>query len=434
MAGNVNITSKGIQKVLKHYTPRQAVAEYIWNGLDAGADTIHLNYSCNELGTIESLVISDNGKGIDMDQLGAKFNPFYDSEKALPYSAPKHTSLMHGKNGVGRLTFFTFAHTARWQTVYMRNGQPAAGSIHIAISGLNTYQTEHLPADAGAATGTTVSFQPVKLSQEEMETLVIPYLMAEFCWFLELQKEKGVRILINGLPLDQTENIEDSEEDMEIFYEKTDTLFRVRFIQWKNPLHKELSKYYFVNDSKEEVYKDYTTLNKKCDEFYHSVYIQSNFFNDFDFKSTEDQLQADIFGKAKSSPEYKYLIKTVNEYLRAKRKPYLRVYATKLIEQYEREAILPVFKTEEEERLKKPRIEKVLMALYEAQPRLFSNMNLEQKRMMVRMIALMLDSNKKQSLFALVDSIIDMEPEERKEMSELMALHPTVETVPFERY
>jgi hypothetical protein len=434
MAGSVNITSKGIQKVLKHYTPKQAIAEYIWNGLDAGADTIHLNYTCNELGTMESLVISDNGKGIDMDQLTAKFNPFYDSEKAVPHSAPKHTSLMHGKNGVGRLTFFTFAHTAQWRTVYLSNGQPAAGSIRIAISGLNTYQTERLPAEAGAPTGTSVSFQLLKLSQEEMETLIIPHLMTEFCWFLELQKEKGVCIFINGLSLNHVENIEDLEEDMEICYEKTDTFFRVRFIQWKNPLPKELSKYYFLNDSKEEVYKDYTTLNKKCDEFYHSVYIQSNFFNDFDFKSTEDQLQADIFGKAKSSPEYKYLIKTVNEYLRAKRKPYLRVYATRLVDQYEREAILPVFKTEEEERMKKPRIEKVLMALYETQPRLFSNMNLEQKRMMVRMIALMLDSNKKQSLFALVDSIIDMEPEEKKEMSELMLHNTGGEVVPFEAY
>src|SRR5687767_9172871 len=75
MAGNVNITSKGIQKVLKHYTPRQAIAEYIWNGFDAGADTIHINYGFNELGNMEHLVISDNGNGIDMEKIKAKFNP-----------------------------------------------------------------------------------------------------------------------------------------------------------------------------------------------------------------------------------------------------------------------------------------------------------------------------------------------------------------------
>ena len=52
MASNVNITSKGIQKVLQNYTPKQALAEYIWNGFDAKSDKIEINYSANELGLV----------------------------------------------------------------------------------------------------------------------------------------------------------------------------------------------------------------------------------------------------------------------------------------------------------------------------------------------------------------------------------------------
>jgi hypothetical protein len=59
---------------------------------------------------LDFIELIDNGYGIDFEKLTSKFNPFYESEKAIEISTPKHTSTMHGKNGVGRLTFFTFAY------------------------------------------------------------------------------------------------------------------------------------------------------------------------------------------------------------------------------------------------------------------------------------------------------------------------------------
>src|SRR3954466_11100202 len=114
MASNVNITSKGIQKILRKYTAEQAIAEYIWNGFDAKATTINLNYTYNALGRLDFIDIIDDGYGINFNELKSKFDPFYDSEKAIEITAPVHTSTMHGKNGVGRLTFFTFANVAEW--------------------------------------------------------------------------------------------------------------------------------------------------------------------------------------------------------------------------------------------------------------------------------------------------------------------------------
>jgi len=98
MANNVSITSKGIKRILKNYNANLAVAEYIWNGFDARADTIKLNYLFNELGHLEEISIIDNGYGIDFGKLADKFNPFYESEKIIEISTPKHISTMHGKN------------------------------------------------------------------------------------------------------------------------------------------------------------------------------------------------------------------------------------------------------------------------------------------------------------------------------------------------
>jgi hypothetical protein len=416
---NVKITSKGIQKILKNYNPKLAIAEYIWNGFDAKADIVHLNYEYNELGKISKIVVSDNGNGIGFDKLPIKFNPFYDSEKAVEITNPKHTSIMHGKNGVGRLTFFTFANSAKWMSTFVQNKDLASSTIQISIEGLNTYKAELLPENIQANTGTEVSFYDVRISRQDIELSVIPFLVTEFCWFLELNKKKGFNIIINGIPLDYSSNILDREDNIEVTYEKSKTKFEIIYIQWKAPLHKELSKHYFLNGEGEEIYKDYTTLNKKSDEFYHSIYIQSDFFNGFDFQSPEENSQVNLFGKAKFSPEYKFLIRQLNEYLKRKRKPFLKLYASKLVAQYEQDGILPTYTTEWEEKYKKPQLEETLIGLYEAQPKIFNSLNIDQKKTFVRLIDLLLDSNERDGMFKIIDEIIELDPEERKDLSNL---------------
>jgi len=419
MASNVKITSKGIQRILKNYNPKLSIAEYIWNGFDAKANTVSLDYTFNELGLIDEIKIADNGYGIDLDKLSTKFNPFYESEKIIEISSPKHTSVMHGKNGVGRLTFFTFAHTAKWTTTFNEKEKLSSGTIQINIEGLNTYQPTKFDKPFHKKTGTEISFYNISISKQELENSIIPFLICEFCWFLELNKTKNYSIMINGLPLDYTQNIADFQDDQQIVYEPSNSVFTFEYIQWKESLHKEFSKYYFLNSQGREVYKDFTTLNKKGDEFYHSIYIKSSFFNDFDFQSTEDDGQVSLFGKAKSSPEYKFLIKEINKILREKRKPFLRIYASRLVEQYEQDGILPTYENEWEEKYKKPQLEETIIGLYEAQPKLFSNLNIEQKKTFVRFLDLLLDSNEREQVFKILDEIIELDSDERKDLADL---------------
>ena len=418
MAEKVNITSKGIQKVLKNYNERQAIAEYIWNGFDAHADTINIDYSFNELGGLETLEITDNGYGIDFNRLKQKFDPFYESEKAVQIVTPKHTSKMHGRNGVGRLTFFTFANSATWNTTYKLGDEYFHGSINIDTKGLNdyTYDFSSTPAKS-AETGTRVSFLNMRISKVDLELSIIPFLINEFCWFMELNKNKPYSIVVNGVPLDFSVNIK-AQEEFELVYAKTDVTFKIKYVQWKETLHKELSKYYFLTNG-QEIYKDYTTLNKKSDDYFHSVYIESDFFRNFDFKSFENEGQVALFGAAKSSPEYRYLMKELTDYLKAKRKPFLKEYANKLIDSYEQDGIFPAYQTEWEYRFKKPELTEVIKALYEVEPKLFSSLSINQKKTFVRFLDLLLNSNERESVFSILDEVVELDPEEREELASL---------------
>lgn len=431
MAGNVNITSKGIKKILGNYDSSNSIAEYIWNGFDAKADTINIKYQANEFGTLEFLEIADNGYGINFNKLNSKFKPFYESEKAIEISAPKHTSAMHGKNGVGRLTFFTFAHSAKWITTFKNGKTYETSTITINSSELNDYNASRFENDSDF-TGTTVTFSNIIISIIEMEQVIIPFLINEFCWFLELNKHKKFSIKINDIPLDYEGNIAEIDNNIKFVHLKSKTEFKIKYIQWKESLHKEYSKYYFLNDKGDEVYKDHTTLNKKGDEFYHSAYIQSDYFNDFDFNSSEDESQVKLFGKAKSSPEYKYLIKEVNQLLRDRRKPFLKLFADKLIEQYDEAGILPTYKTEWEEKFRKEDLIETLKSLYEVQPKLFTSLSINQKKTFVRFLDLLLDSNERDKVFIVLDEIIDLEPKEREDLAKLFKttkLNRVIETL-----
>jgi len=159
MSEKVNITSKGIQRVLKAYNEKQAIAEYIWNGFDAHASEVRIDFKDNVLGNLESLSITDNGYGIDFGKLKQKFDPFFESEKSSQVTVPKHTSKMHGRNGVGRLTFFTFASHATWDTTYLGGDGFQNGTIEVGVGALNAYSHNFsAKPEPEGLTGTTVSF------------------------------------------------------------------------------------------------------------------------------------------------------------------------------------------------------------------------------------------------------------------------------------
>lgn len=423
MANNVNITSNGIQKVLRNYNEKQALAEYLWNGFDARANAVEINYSANALGFIDCLEISDNGYGINFEDLSEKFDPFYESEKALQLPANRNRSVMHGKNGVGRLTFFKFANDAEWQTTFHQNNTLKSGRIRIGVSALNNYQSDLLDIPLNKKTGTRVLFSNLKISSENLEQEIIPFLKSEFCWFLELNKKKGHSILINGIALDYASNIRDFEENIVLKYEDTQTVFKLKFVQWNESLHKELSKTYYIDEKGEELFKEYTTLNKKADEYYHSVYVESEFFTGFDFSGSEFDTQVKLYSRSRVSPEYKYLSKMVNELLRAKRKLFLKEYSSRLIERYEKDGILPFSAADAvADPKRKNNLLDTIKAFYEIQPRLFSNLSIDQKKTIVALLDTLLLSDQRKQIIPILESIVDLEEEEKAELNAILGL------------
>jgi len=418
MAENqVALESKGIKRALKKFSVYDAIAEYIWNGFDANATMIDVCFQDNGLEGISQVSITDNGCGISKETLLLKFTPVFSSNKSNSGQVdPRNSSITHGRNGIGRFTFFTFAEQAEWSTVYAVGDRHYKYSITIHQDSLDKYHDSDV-AETDDPIGTTVTFY--NFSNKEFEFYELKkYLSLEFAWYLELNKNQGSVITIDGQLLDYSGFLAYSETK-QYDYKETETIFDVTFCRWNLKLHEEYSKYYYINSRGIEVYKENTTLNNKGDKFYHSVFIRSAIFDNFMYEADEDDIV--LCAYTKSSPEFIYIKEQVDKHLRDMRNPYIKQYTQKYVVDLKSKGVYPQFQQGNFlDQIREQSLDEMISVIYSAEPKIFSNLNITQQKTLVRLFDMSMQSGEIDSLYAVLESVIDMTSDDRSDLAELL--------------
>ena len=415
----VSITTEGIQKNLKKFKPMDALCEYIWNGFDAQATTIRIGLKANLLGLINMISIKDNGTGIVYEELNDRFSLFNDSEKFYSINMPNH-SIPHGKQGIGRLTFFAFAQEARWNTVYRNKEDGRSYEYYIAIKkdSLNQFDDNNgkKPKLVETETGTEVIFTGI---QEFSKDEIIECIKINFSWFLELNKYKNYKIYIDGVELSYEDYIVERRKftpnhDLELKYN-----YEISFVQWNKSLGKECSRFYFLDSLGTEKFKETTKFNRKSDEFYHSVFIKSEYFNNFFFDSVDEE-QISFFNN-RSEEEYKRLIGSIYKFLTKFRKEYLKDSSDKFIDKMISSHIYPEFGTDDIlGDYRKNQLNALIRTLYIAQPKIFTSLTDDNKKITINLLNMIMDSECKDSLFAVLKQVVDLDKNELDELANVL--------------
>lgn len=414
---NILITPEGIKKNLKNVKPLDAICEYIWNGFDAGASHVRVCLHTNEMGLINMVSIIDDGTGIVYDELPHKFQPFNESKKADLPSRLNH-SLPHGRKGIGRLTFFSFAQIARWDTVYEKNEKKYKYYIGMNKDSLNEYDDNGglKPTETKDSVGTKVTFtQLIALSKEE----IIEEIRNEFFWFLELNESNKYEISVDD-QLISYEDIVINRTELDLVQLKLNHEYEVKFVQWSKSLGKEYSKFYFIGSDNKECYKEATKLNKKSDEFFHSIFIKSSYFDEFNFDNTQIEGQIGLFPN-KNESEFKILIDAINRYLIKFRKEYLKEASDKYIDALIKKEVYPNFNMSNFiDIYRKRELDNLVETLYTAQPKIFTGLNDDNKKIMIHLLQLIMDNSNKPELFEVLQQIIDLDEDEIKELADVL--------------
>ena len=415
--GKIAITTGGIKQSLSNYDGLKSICEYIWNGFDAKANKIEIITARNQLDNISEILIKDNGTGISKKQLNKKFKPFYESEKAEKIYERTRITGIHGKNGVGRLTFFCFAQYAEWNTVYKDdNGQYKKYSITIEADNLENYKETAEEIIDKTETGTKVILSGI---HEKIDIVELKdYIKKEFACLLELNKASNFKIYIDSSEV-LYEDLVLERENFSINYNYVNNNIKanIRYVQWKNNLANEYSRYYFADENEKFKLSMTTTLNKKGDNFYHSVYVSSNLFKDFYIDDIiEGQLP--IIGYSKESKEFKQLKADIDKFLRRKRKPHIKRYTENLISKYNVEKIFPDYNVNNAlDKFKHEQLESIVRVVCQAQPKIFSSLNNEQKKTLVRLFDLVMQSGEADNLFVILNEVVELDTEEREELA-----------------
>ncbi|ESQ83005.1 ATP-binding protein [Asticcacaulis benevestitus] len=195
-----------LQRIVTTRDPVKALSEYIWNALDADATLVEVIFERNVLGGIESIVVRDNGTGITRNRVREDFENFGASWKRTVQST-QQKRVLHGKEGQGRLRFFSLAERASWTSVYREGDHLKKLSVKISAGLLNRSEIDDLELGVSdTATGTVVELYPLKESfdwvagekgRTEFTAIFAPYLL----------HYPDVAILNDGIPLNPSANI-----------------------------------------------------------------------------------------------------------------------------------------------------------------------------------------------------------------------------------
>ncbi|MFA6867336.1 MAG: ATP-binding protein [Clostridia bacterium] len=405
------ITTEGLKNSLKNFTLPEAVVEYVWNSLDAGATIIEITEEKNALGGSTYLKIKDDGFGIDRNKLENKFSPLYVSEKNSQNSNEKIN--IKGKKGIGRYSFYKVAQVATWNTVYKNLDQNIKYSIFIKSDNLIDYT----PTQQSLTTEPTGTEVVLTMQENILIKPIIDELKIVFAWYLQLYKNKS--IYINREKLDCSDMLS-SENTLSDTMDNINV--NITVCVWSRKLNEEYSKYYYIDENDKVTYKENTTLNNKGDNFYHSVFIKSNLFNTNNF-TFESQLEDGnlINVKTKKSKEFKWLKSVCDSFIVGIRKPFIKKYAKEFIKKLKDKKVYPEFDPKNNfDKYKEDLLDDLIANVYYFVPKVFSSLNLIQQKILIRMFELIQTSGEVNNLFKILDGITDLTSDERKDMADLL--------------
>lgn len=220
-------------------SPEFALAEMIWNAVDADATKVEVIFREDEFG-VNEVVITDNGTGIPYSQAEVLFVALGGSWKAQKQKTQKGRFL-HGKDGEGRFKAFALGHVVQWIVVYETGGELRRYAIEGRAESLDEFILTDEEVVKDAITGVQVQIMEINkkfhvLSRdkaiERLTPILAPY----------LSNYPSVSLSIDGIKLDPAETIKNKKKYTLTPIEENGEQYPVELdlIEWNSLKEREL--------------------------------------------------------------------------------------------------------------------------------------------------------------------------------------------------
>lgn len=395
-SGSADINNEGIKKHFKNYEPWYALSELAWNGFDANAKNVSITITENDLGGILSVVVLDDGEGIDFLHTENNFGQFNDSSK-------KEDAAQHGSHGRGRLAFHKLSSKATWYTRF----QGSDGMITVVADSIKKFNGKHLaPKEQHASLVSLNSGTCVELSHINGSLPTVPklleYLATEFGWYLALNSDRSITVNGVSVPV-PPHDLHSTDIGVK------DSKFEIKVIRWDQRPTSEKSFVYLLNTGNKVLHKELSSFNNKAN-FFTSVYVSSKWADNFD---PQGPSLLNASANTTDSPTWRALSREIVNFTQKVYDEFLRRFVDEEIERFDADGIFPEYKGLQPDYAawKLLNTKALVKAIYKADPSVFAHLNKKQKKILVRFLDKLATSNENESLFDVLDSVLDLDAE-----------------------
>jgi hypothetical protein len=166
---DVTVQKDHLEKLATTRKPTLAIAELIWNALDADATDVRVDFVDNGIGGTKQITVTDNGpKGMAYDRALQSFGDLGGSWKKTAVKTDAEGRLLHGKAGIGRFKAFALGNHVTWSSVFRKPDQTLAA---FTITGRRDHLKRFKVSDPKSATGpagTMVTIEDVPIPHDTL--------------------------------------------------------------------------------------------------------------------------------------------------------------------------------------------------------------------------------------------------------------------------
>lgn len=223
-------------KKLSGSKPIAAIAELIWNSLDADASSVKVSFKKDLMDGLSEIHIQDDGDGIPYKDAISLFSPLGGSWKAQAAQTRRIGRTLHGQEGQGRFKAFALGRIAEWHVRYKKNDQIMTYLIRGMANMPNKFTlTAEKPCEDSTTTGVTLIIsEPLKnfksLSDDDVTSSFAPYFVKY------LLDYKNVGISIQGESISTSKYIKNQSkyEIGKIVDDDTEYQCKLEIIEWND--------------------------------------------------------------------------------------------------------------------------------------------------------------------------------------------------------
>lgn len=385
-----------------------ALAELIWNSLDADASEVRIEYKPTQLDSYQYIKIIDNGHGLTYEKAQDVFSRLGGSEKKTKTQSPNGRQF-HGKEGKGRYKGLALGDYVKFTSVFPSNGAFSEFTVILdrnQLSRTEISDLKQLKKNEGKS-GFTVEIDNVNFKNAENALALSNRKELEEKFASYWISYPKFKIYFNNNELEFASLIKNSDEiSLQVEEGEIVHTFIIKVLEWN---FENKKKTYLCNEQGIPFLE--TNLGTRS-SIPISVFIQSEYIAKLHRENTLDLFEADeILLKT-----FKIAKDFAREYIRKR----LHEYSREFIQDLKQKGLYPYLEPAENliEESKRQVFDIVALQIHEHLPS-FNDQDDKNKKLTLTLVSEALENGSK-NLRKILNEVIELPEAQREDLAELL--------------